>query len=145
MSATPADCAPAVKPSNTTPLDEVSVTVGSATAVNVPIAEYPVPCVLVAYALKLYAPPDVSPVTAFANAPTPEVSAGTSTTPAPPRTGSAFVAVSEYTTPRTSTSLPPALLTVPPSTALLVVTPVTVGEATVGGGGTAVVTVIVGP
>ena len=62
-----------------------------------------------------------------------------------PIAGVGLTAVGAYTTPRASTALPPALLTVPPMTAENVVMLVTVGDSTVGGGAAAVVTVIVGP
>ena len=93
----------------------------------------------------MYSVPVVSPATAFWNGPTPAASAGASVTPAPPSSGFGLLAVGAYTTPRASTALPPALETVPPSTADVIVTPVTVGEITVGGGGAAVVTVAVQP
>ena len=56
----------------------------------------------------------------------------TSVTPVPPRVGLALDDVSAYNTPRLVIEAPPSLVTSPPSVAVVVVTPVTVGVVMVG-------------
>ena len=62
----------------------------------------------------------------------PAVSAATLVTPVPPITGSAFVAVTENTTPRSVTVPPLSAETVPPRRAVDDSTSVDVGDVTVG-------------
>ena len=80
------------------------------------------------------------PVTAAVNTPVPVEPAAVFVTPAPLITGSAFVAVNAYTTPRSVIDAPPSAVTVPPSVAPVPVIDTLVGVVTVGGASRVTVT-----